>query len=230
MEKIKLIGPSKIPFTLNLEVRHEKLYYEGFYSDEEDYYVDLLSKYDNPIAFDAGANIGYFTCLFKSAGCSQIHSFEPVEEPYQLSREKLINILTQGIFLNKIGLYDKSMKFKKIYLSVQHNQGSSMSGDIIEKFKAIFIDAPAIKVPTITIDKYCKDNDINRIDLLKIDTEGTEYEIIKGAQGMIRKKAIENIIYESYIPEKIETLLAENGYEVKKVDHLYHPMFHATIK
>lgn len=227
----KLIGPSKIPFDLNLDVKHEKLYYEGFYSDEEDYYIELLSKYDNPVAFDAGSNIGYFTCIFKSAGCSQVHSFEPVNDPYNLSLKKLSNLLvTGGVVVNKIALFNEILKKKKIYLSTQHNQGSSMSGEIVKKFKPVFENYQAVGVPTTTIDRYCLENKIEIIDLLKIDTEGTELEIIQGAYSMISKKAIKNIIYESYIPDEVQEFLNLKGYEVKKVDHLYHPMFHATIK
>ena len=45
-------------------------------------------------------------------------------------------------------------------------------------------------VNTDTIDNYCKDNDIDCIDILKIDTEGSEIEVLEGAKNMLNKTSI----------------------------------------
>jgi len=227
----KLIGPSKIPFSLNRDIKHENLYFEGFFEKEEKYYVDILSQYDNPISFDVGSNIGYFSCLFKSAGSSQVHSFEPIEEPYQKSIDNLGDLVNSGITLNKVALYDKIMKAKKIYLSVLHNQGSTISQKILKKFKSVFkTDENSINhtyVQTTTLDNYCWTNNIRKIHLLKIDTEGTEYEILKGAKKVLENGYIDNIVYESYDPASIEKLLLSYGYNIKSIDCTQIPMFHA---
>ena len=43
----------------------------------------------------------------------------------------------------------------------------------------------AIKVPVTTVDVFACSRDIDSIDLLKVDTEGCELEVLKGAQSMI---------------------------------------------
>ena len=44
-----------------------------------------------------------------------------------------------------------------------------------------------------TIDNYCNENKIDRIDLLKLDVEGHELKILKGASQMLAKNKISNI-------------------------------------
>ena len=47
-----------------------------------------------------------------------------------------------------------------------------------------------IKVKTKTIDKFCNKKKIKKIDLLKIDTEGNEYNVLKGAKSLLKKNKI----------------------------------------
>lgn len=228
----KLIGPSEIPFHLDIEIMHENLYATDFYQEEEDYYTKLLLSYTNPIAFDVGSNIGYFSCLFKSAGCKQVHCFEPINEPYEKSIKNLSQFIDRSIIVNKIALYNRIMKQKKMFVSVSHNQGSTISKDIVSKFKNVFKPNKSDKlkdviISTNTLDNYCKVNNVSKIHLLKIDTEGTELHVLLGGLKMIKNKKIENIIYESYIPEEIYKFLTSNDYSIQEIKGLKQPMFHA---
>lgn len=47
-----------------------------------------------------------------------------------------------------------------------------------------------------TLDKYCADNNIERIDLLKIDVEGAEHLVLKGSTRMLSEKRIRVIQFE----------------------------------
>ena len=53
-----------------------------------------------------------------------------------------------------------------------------------------------IFVQTITIDDYIEENGINKIDILKIDVEGHELEVLKGAIKCFNKGIIETIQFE----------------------------------
>jgi FkbM family methyltransferase len=44
---------------------------------------------------------------------------------------------------------------------------------------------PSYQVEMKTLDVYCKENDINHIDFLKIDTEGWELDILKGGKNIL---------------------------------------------
>ena len=41
-----------------------------------------------------------------------------------------------------------------------------------------------------TLDEYCKNNKIDKIDLLKIDTQGFEPEVLKGSHNMLSEQKI----------------------------------------
>ena len=41
-------------------------------------------------------------------------------------------------------------------------------------------------VDVITVDEYCKKNGIKRINLLKIDTQGSEAEVLRGANNLLK--------------------------------------------
>jgi len=63
----------------------------------------------------------------------------------------------------------------------------------LQPFKKIE-DFFEIKVQTQTLDNFCLENEINSIDILKIDTEGNELNVLKGAKKLLELNKI-NIIY-----------------------------------
>lgn len=235
---LKKIGPLQIPFPLDGGTEHEKHYYNDFYEKEEKVYIDILTPIKDPIVFDVGSNIGYFTCLFKSCGAKEVHSFEPMGGPFQISCEKLKDVLDkwpQSIFLNNIGLYHKKSNDEKIWVSRMHSQGSSMKKEMVEKFKRVFVNNQnellESSISTDTLDNYIELHQIDRIDLLKIDTEGTEEDILLGGEHAIKSKKIKNIIYEAYDGSNSKAIpfLLKHGYSIKLSD-AFHPMYHAELK
>tara|TARA_B100001057_G_C22783976_1_gene924811 strand:+ start:904 stop:1596 length:693 start_codon:yes stop_codon:yes gene_type:complete len=58
-----------------------------------------------------------------------------------------------------------------------------VTGNLGKQFKTF-------EVKTDTLDNYCEQNKIDNIDILKIDTEGSELEILEGAKNMLKKTNI----------------------------------------
>jgi FkbM family methyltransferase len=58
-----------------------------------------------------------------------------------------------------------------------------------------------IMVETKSIDVFCRENHINYIDLLKLDTEGNEFNVLNGAKTILSKNKI-NVIYTEIIETK----------------------------
>jgi len=56
------------------------------------------------------------------------------------------------------------------------------------------IDSISVQVETLT--NFCDNHSIDRIDILKIDAQGNELNILRGALDMLRRKAIDLIYFE----------------------------------
>ena len=74
---------------------------------------------------------------------------------------------------------------------------------------------PSCKIKLDTLDNYCKDNKIVHIHALKIDVEGFELDVLKGARNMLKNKAIDFIQF-----ELSDTFLARFGLAPKIVSDL----------
>ena len=77
-----------------------------------------------------------------------------------------------------------------------------------DKFR---FESKRVKIKTNTVDIFCDKNKVNQIDLLKIDTEGAESRVLRGAKRMIENNQISMIQFEyggCYIDagEKLEDL------------------------
>ena len=94
---------------------------------------------------------------------------------------------------------------------------------IFQPFKTIQ-DYEEITAQTQTLDNFCAQNKIPKIDLLKLDTDGTEFEVLLGAKNLLSKGKIGLIyteisgfkkIFNNKV-EEIVNLLAEYDFELKK--------------
>ncbi len=59
-----------------------------------------------------------------------------------------------------------------------------------------------ILIETNTIDNYCSINNIKEIDILKIDVQGSEIEVLKGALDMLKNGRIKLIYIETYFKQQ----------------------------
>ena len=83
------------------------------------------------------------------------------------------------------------------------------------------------EVKVDTIDNYMNKNKIDRIDIIKIDTQGYEPKILDGAINSLKSKKINSIILEIIISDiyksnvsffEIEKNLIKNGYKLVSLD------------
>ena len=87
---------------------------------------------------------------------------------------------------------------------------------IVQPFKKIkgYVE---IDVQTQSIDNFCLKNNINCIDLLKLDTEGNEFNVLKGAEKFLSENKIKVIYTEISAPKaKYRNKVNEIGNFLKK--------------
>jgi FkbM family methyltransferase len=146
------------------------------------------------VAIDAGANVGMFTAAFAAAGFTEVHSFEPVPATFaRLEANIALNRFGQKVRLNNLGLGDKealvNIDFEEKSPATAHIVGDGTPG--------------SSPVRITTLDRYAELNGIDRIDFLKIDTEGYEAAVFRGAARLLREKRILLILFE-WCPELLD--------------------------
>ena len=125
---------------------------------------------------DVGANIGYFSILaakWIGPGGSVI-AFEPVDAIHRL--------LCKNISLNQI---DNVTALKLACFSYTGQMAMTQTGDSAKSHLATKGEASTQTVSVTTLDDFFAQRRVNRIDCLKIDAEGSDFEVIKGARRII---------------------------------------------
>lgn len=154
--------------TYDIDVINEIFFRKG---TRGEYYIDYKGE-EPSVIFDIGGNIGlaavYFAKLFPN---SRIYTFEPVRENFELLKRNIKSFKNIKAF--NFGLGREEGEFP-IYSNVDHkNKGGFSLHQISEHEEEVYC---SVKISSV--EKFIKENDIKKIDLIKIDTEGAEYEIL----------------------------------------------------
>lgn len=152
---------------------------EGFESDVRSFFEHFLRPGD--CVFDVGANVGYHTVLFsRLVGPSgEVHAFEPTGLTFGCL---VRNTLGAGMNcrLNRMGASHESQPQEMRYGA----HGNACLNSFGEPFGAGAAATGAYlseKVWATTLDAYVRDYEVERIDLVKIDVEGWEERVLRGA-------------------------------------------------
>jgi FkbM family methyltransferase len=156
-----------------------------------------LLDHNARVIFDIGANRGEVSKRYSQAfPGSSIHAFEPFEEFHaDFLRE---NPASPGIILNKLALSDKEGT-ADFYLNASSDTNSLLEPVTIgASSDKSCRNIGTHKVETSTLNKYCAGHRIQAIDILKMDTQGSELSILKGADELLKGQHIKLIYTEAY--------------------------------
>lgn len=159
--------------------------------------------------FDVGANVGdWSTIAAEFYPQARIHAFEPVREAYSKLRQQVDD--KPNIIPVNLGLSDKQGEQSFYCIPDAEGLSTCMNG-FIERF---YGSIPLEKLyPVSTGDRYCEEEDIEVIDFLKIDAEGSDCLVLAGFDGMFREGRIRIVQFE-YGYASIETkFLLKDFYE-----------------
>ena len=156
--------------------------------------------------FDVGANIGVFTVLQACRGAN-VYSFEPNPDSYgRLSKNVAMNHLTDRVHLFASALGDKPGTG-----TMQVSRGGTTGGVVIPATEGGVVQGPSVSIATL--DQVVTTLAVSRIDLLKIDTEGSEVAVLRGAERTLR--VVLRIIVEYHsrdLLRSVEDILARAGF------------------
>jgi FkbM family methyltransferase len=184
---------------LKTKIRESLIKISGYYLLKEyalpvgcDLIIDLRLKIKSPIntIFDVGANVGqtaiWLNDYMKNAN---IYSFEPVKKTYLKLLDNTCNIDQIKSFNIAFGEKEEAMDIK---LFSEESSTLNSLKETSQNIDSNFIET----IQVVTGDFFCKQNHINHIDLLKIDTEVFEIEVLKGFSEMLKNGQIKAIYCE----------------------------------
>jgi len=157
-----------------------------------DPYGDMrnMVKRSKPIMFDVGANvgqtIGHFHDYFPD--CTT-HSFEPSPTTFIQTQQRAAEV--SNAYAWNCGLGSAPGK-----LTLNENEHSDMSSFLPLGAKGWGNIKQETVVDVRTIDEFCREHNIDQIDVLKSDTQGFDLEVFKGAEGMMRQNKIGVLYFE----------------------------------
>jgi hypothetical protein len=192
-------------FSKNGEIREKK---------SLNYFYNLINKNDKVNIVDIGANVGLYSLYAKYLPNSQFYSFEPFKFTYDLLNDNIKINNINNVKTYNIGLSDN--KGKTILNVCLSHDGLSTMGENPLRFN----DIHPVEVEIDTLDNIFYNNDI-KVDFIKIDTEGYEYNILKGGEKTIKKyKPIIQLEYNvtnmkqcNINPEQLLNYINELGYK-----------------
>tara|TARA_Y100001958_G_scaffold22236_1_gene13579 strand:- start:600 stop:1370 length:771 start_codon:yes stop_codon:yes gene_type:complete len=231
----------KFGFEIRRKPNEEEIKYLTF---DEIYKKKILNM--TPIIFDIGANKGQSIDRFlKINEHSFVHSFEPNIDEFKNLEKKYQNF--KNVKLNNIALGEK---ITKKTLNIASHSGNSSFFEVKKKSnwlklrsQQLGIDeenyiSKKIEVGLETVDSYCKNNSVNRIDIMKIDTQLYEEQVLKGSENMIKNEKIDAIeieivfssAYEKYVCfSDIEKYLLPHNYRFSGINLHNNNLFSGTI-
>ena len=157
-----------------------KVYFYGHY--HERYEADLVQRLlsGDDVFWDVGANVGYFTLVAATAlnHRGRIMAFEPGKNAYARLTENLALNPWRNIQAYPVAVTDREGE------AVLH-----LAGDIADSsanlYQAAAAQAGFEVCRTVALDHFLKEENLPPPHLIKLDAEGAELAVLKGAQKLI---------------------------------------------
>lgn len=192
------IGSDNISLTFNKSLRldlskndvgHRSIIFNGFYELRLSRAIARLAR-NGGVLVDVGANYGYFTCLWASQNPdNKVFAFEasPLNiEPLHKNVAK--NALSRQVEIMPIALGKQKGKLR--FALGNEEQQTGWGGFTIDQ------TSNTVEVEVDTLDNFAAARGLEKINVLKIDTEGADTWVLYGAEKLLREKSIKNIFFE----------------------------------
>lgn len=218
----KLINNLLAPFNIEIHGKgYLKALSKGEYDiDEFKYQKEYFSAKEVQCIFDLGANNGdiaqRYLDLFPEA---TIHCFEPVKSCFAILKGRFKD--NPRVILNNIAISDKQGVLN-FYVNSNVDTSSLLQAKEIglNCDKNLILDKIE-QTETISLDDYCLSNQIEMVDILKMDIQGGEFSALIGSENILSNQKINLIYFETYFQQqyvdqplfyKIGQKLFEHGY------------------
>ena len=168
------------------------------------------------LVFDVGANRGQTTrALKKHWPHATVHAFEPVSSTYAALTAAVGQF--GGVHCHPLALADQAgVKAVRV---LPHSQANSLKPNRVATAAGAVIQ----ELRLARLDDFCREHQVEQIDVLKTDTEGGDLDVLKGAESMLAGRRIRCVLCEvSFDPtdaqhtpfDAVRALLRTHGFRM----------------
>ncbi len=129
------------------------------------------------VFFDIGANIGQHS-LFAANYCRHVYAFEPIRKIY----EQFLMSIWENAFVS-ISVFNYALGNSNATFPIYSNKENRGGSSLLVADERTFLQ----NVKVLRLDDIYNKMGVTRIDVMKIDVEGFEYEVLLGAEKTLDK-------------------------------------------
>ena len=176
---LKVREPDYNPVVLNkkfssfdcLYINYKEMFYKNIYSHCD---LDNLNT-----VIDIGANVGLFSLyMLKKRNCKRIYAIEPTKKAFEQLSEVLKDESVASVHKWAIHNFNGKSKIKSV------DDNSTISGFIDDVHPYTTHNMHEEEVDVTTLKSFFENNNLNKLDLIKIDIEGVEYDVIESLSDL----------------------------------------------
>lgn len=202
------------------EMEGGNLYFGVEFEPDELAMVKKLVK-SGSVFFDVGAHIGVYSLIASRLVGSEgaVHAFEPALSTYEVLLKNISLNRVSNVVVNQIAVSEQTGE-AELFLNLEtglNSLGQTGRGN----------PAGTEKVESISLDEYVARHKISPVNFLKVDVEGYEGHVLRGAQRLIEQEHDLTILCElaekNFRPlnlsvNEVMDWMRERGYEVWEID------------
>jgi FkbM family methyltransferase len=164
---------------------------------------------------DVGAHIGYYTLIAARlvGDAGRVHSFEPGAKTRAHLEANVARNGLQNVEIHAQALAEQTGEVGFYPSSLASNQGIS---SIVAPGDG---RAAPSTVPSLSLDDFVARIGGRRVDLLKMDIEGAELQVIRGAQRLLSGADAPPMIFEAHELEPVANALYTLGYRIRRLHY-----------
>jgi FkbM family methyltransferase len=151
------------------------------------------------VALDVGAHIGtYSVLLSRLCGTTgRVWAFEAVPETYWRLRETIALNRCGNVTALQVAIGDKNGRATMNLFEPQFSEWNSLGAPSMMPSDGVRVSPhQSVEVPAHTLDEFCEGEKIDRISFLKVDVEGFELFVFRGAERLLRERRVDYICFE----------------------------------
>lgn len=183
----------------------------------EPHVLDVLDRYIHPdaVVLDVGAHIGFHT-VYCAKRAAHVHAFELFPRNRWVLIQNVALNYCSNVTIHPFGLWHRNERRDHVWAPAS----TCNTGCIRLETLGNAEEMPEIQIPLTVelrrLDDWVREHDIPRLDLIKVDIEGSEPQFFEGARDTLtRFRPV--IIAENFFPDRSDVLV-DWGYTRERID------------